>query len=413
MNTLENLYHINNNKVKSQRAERILKLQKKAEKARKLRDQALHKRYDFDNDENLNNLLSDNNYFNRLNNVNEYNHYSDEDEDNDETSSEDDEYSNIDNLIIIPSTKNWYTYGYEHIIRSINGTMKVFDLDMIEADIESFILKTKNVYFLRRIPDIVIKNRHLECFQNVNLILIPGTDGFASYDFNITEVICVNNDIYKWAIEIFQNNVKIVKHFNKEKLILNPRRFSEHQVLFLHIMDGFISQTDVVLNAWLDQRIKYMNTHPQLLILAEFSQFYQIFQIFRHQLQPINGGRTPHIEFKEFFKVKNRNIYISFYNYSYPELELISKSVSFMIQPGSSQVKYLAKKWKCGLISQNNQNGFELIPKFIDYDLIFRRRKLELYVSEGDQQFPYKYTTHQQLLIKVRQALHYMKSLKE
>ena len=83
-----------------------------------------------------------------------------------------------------------------------------------------------------------------------------------------------------------------------------------------------------------------------------------------------------------------------------------------MVQPGSSEVKKMARKWKCGLIAQDNNNGFELVHNFIDYNLIFRRKRLELYVNEGDQQFPNKYTSHQKLLIKVRQALKYINSTK-
>ena len=249
----------------------------------------------------------------------------------------------------------------------------------------------------------------MSCFNNVNISIIPGTDGFAIYDFNVSEIICINPDLYKWATEIFdESTVTLTKMYSRNIRILNPKHFTDHQVLFLHIMDNYISHTDVVLNAWLDKRITTLEPHPQLLILAEFRQFYHIFQIYRYKIEPVEGARTAFIEFKDIFKVKNRNIYISFHNYSFEELDLISKSVSFMIQPGSSQVRKLARKWGCGLIAQNNDNGFELKPRFIDHELIFKRKRMELYVREGDQHYPYKYTSPYRVLLKVRQATQYI-----
>ena len=313
-----------------------------------------------------------------------------------------------DSVIILPSTMNWYTCGYEHIIKSLNAPIKVFDISTIEADIIRVINNVKNVYFLRRIPDIIRHNQDLPCLQDTRLILIPGTDGFAIYDLNISEIMCINPSIYNWADEIFESDtIQITKVYGRNLKVMTPKTFSQHQVLFLHIMDSFIAHTDIVLNAWLDKRIKQAEPYPQLLILAEFSQFYQIFQIFRKSLEPI-PGQTHFFHFKDLFKVKNRNIYISFYNYSFEELEQISKSVAFMIQPGSSEVKKLARKWGCGLIAQNNDNGFELEPRFIDHNLIFKRDRLELYVNEGDQEYPHKYTTPVRLLSRVLQASQYM-----
>lgn len=413
MSTLENLYHMNIHILNTKKEKRIAYLKHKVEKARKRRELILSRNAskddvqsdedELDEDELDEDVLDEDNLDDILIN---------DDIDSDSSDSESEE-DNIENMVILPSFMNWYTCGYEHILKSINGKMYVMDKSIIQSDIIKIMSNVKNVYFLRRIPSVIIENRFLPCFDNVNIILIPGTDGFATFDFNVTEIICVNERIYTWATTVFEDTVTIHKQYPKNnRIIMSPRTFTNNQVMFLHVMDSFVSQTDVVLNAWLDKRIKGFDTHPQLLILAEFSQFYQIFQIFRNQLVQVYNAQTPFIQFKEFFQVKNRNIFISFHNYSYEELDLISKSVAFMVQPGSSEVKKMARKWKCGLIAQDNNNGFELVHNFIDYNLIFRRKRLELYVNEGDQQFPNKYTSHQKLLIKVRQALKYINSTK-
>lgn len=409
MNVLERLYQINNYTVHSKRAERIQKLQNKAAIAKKNREMLLKKMKeakpqedgdsdsDSEDNENIDVPITP-----VQESINEYMTEDEESEDEFEIDQD------VDSVILVPSDKNWYTCGYEHVINRLNAPLKVFDMSTIEADIIRLINSVKNVYFIRRIPDIIRFNQDLECLRHVNLILIPGTDGFAVYDLNISEIICIKPDIYNWANEIFEGGtIQITKMYGKNLKIPNPKMFTQHQVLFLHIMDNFISHTDAVLNAWMDPRIKTAEPYPQLLILAEFNQFYQIFQIFRKELEPI-PGQTQFFEFKELFKIKNRNIYISFYNYSYEELEQISKSVAFMVQPGSSEVKKLARRWKCGLIAQNNDNGFQLEPAFVDHNLIFKRKRLELYVNEGDQEYPHKYTTYVRVLSRVLQASQYI-----
>ena len=413
MSTLEHLYTINRNEINNRIISRKNSLKQRAQKARDIRHKLLHKYTKMIHTEDGDDNEDDDN-------EDDYNEDNDEHEDDNieqsilecdsdsDSESDYEEYDDLEKIVILPSYMNWYTCGYEHVLKSIQGKLEVFDISVIPEDIERKLQYVKEIYFLRKIPDIFITNQGLKCLNNKKIILIPGCDGFATFSFIINEVICIKPHIYDWATQIFEDDITITKMYSRSNIIPNPRTFSQHNVLFLHIMDGFISQTDVVINAWLDKKIKLLNPYPQLLILAEFSQFYQMFQIFRYNLDRITGGRTPHIEFKEFYKVRNRNIYISFHNYSFEELELISKSVSFMVQPGSSEVKKLAKKWNVGLISQDNPNGFELKPKFIDYNLICRRRRMELYVSHGDQQYPHKYTNHFKLLRRIKQASQYV-----
>ena len=56
----------------------------------------------------------------------------------------------VDSVILVPSDKNWYTCGYEHVINRLNAPLKVFDMSTIEADIIRLINSVKNVYFIAK-----------------------------------------------------------------------------------------------------------------------------------------------------------------------------------------------------------------------------------------------------------------------
>lgn len=314
-----------------------------------------------------------------------------------------------ESVFILEHSQPWSTCGYEHIIKKLNFKIVRISEIMSKDELISELHNVNELYIIKKIPYILNKCQNEDFMKDKKIILIPGIDGFATYSMNISQVICKNKEIFDWANDVFDtDSVEIVKMFYKKQIILNPETFDNHKVLFLHIMDGFASQTDVVLNAWLDPRIKTENKVPQLLILADFNHFYQVFQLFNKSLIPISNGKTAFVKFKNFYRIKNKNIFISFYNYSLEELESICKSVSFFVQPGSCEFAGLIKKYNCGMISQNISNGFSLRPRFIDYDIVVKRLQYELYLTDGDQHYPFKYVRPITLIKRVKQAVKYV-----
>ena len=393
--TIEQIYQFE----KQQRSKKIFELQQKAEKARLLRSKQKHideKNININDTEiHIDKILQSNLNINHK-------------EGNDtEIYDEKNIIKSQKSVFILEQSQPWSMCGYEHIIKKLNfKIIRISDL-MSKDELISEFQDAIELYIIQKIPYILNKFQNEDFMKDKKIILIPGIDGFATYSMNISQVIC--KDIFIWANNVFDtDNVEVIKMFSRKQIILNPESFDNHKVLFLHIMDSFTSQTDVVLNAWLDPRIKTDNKIPQLLILADFNHFYQIFQLFNKNLIPIKNGKTAFIQFKNFFKIKNKNIFISFHNYTLDELELICKSVSFFVQPSQCDFAKLVKKFNCGIITQDISNGFSLLPRFIDYDIVIKRLQYELYLTDGDQHYPFKYVRPITLIKRVKQAVKYV-----
>lgn len=400
--SIEQIYQIEQQEYHNERSKKIMDLQQKAEEARLLRLKQKHNRDNIsisDKDIKIHTIINSD--------LNKDKNYKDN-EDNEDSDGTCD-HKNDDSIFIIHQSRPWSMCGYEHIINKLNFRIINIEQFILKDELIRELRDVKKIYIINKIPHIFVRNQKEQFMKDKEFILIPGIDGFATYSMNISQVICKNREIFEWVNNVFDtDHVEITKMYVKKQVLFNPDSFDTHKVLFLHIMDGFTSQTDVVLNAWMDPRIKTDNNVPQLLILADFNYFYQIFQLFNKSLVPIKNGKTSFINFQKFFQVKNRNIFVSFYNYSLKELELICKSVSFFVQPSSCDFIKLAKKFQCGIISQDLSNGFSLRPRFIDHDIVIKRKQYELYLTDADQHYPFKYTRPITLIKRVKQAVRYV-----
>ena len=181
MDVLETLYIINNNDIQQKRINRLNQINRRIERSRIIRERLLQRQNSIKSDYNPNQNKIENNELDEEKSNDEEsndeesndeesnddkklenNESDDESDDNehinmedleeieeeydDDTDSDDDIDENTHSIIILPSFMNWYTCGYEHVIKSINAPLKVFDLTMIESDIERIISSVKYLF---------------------------------------------------------------------------------------------------------------------------------------------------------------------------------------------------------------------------------------------------------------------------
>lgn len=306
-------------------------------------------------------------------------------------------------VYIIPSNSAWERHVANIMLPDVlNDIHTITDNCSIE-DVLKVIGTAKNIVFLIRIPNVC---RQCTCLKERYIILMPLTNGFNVGKQKIDEVWCISSEIEDWVVhlETFEPSAIISKHTVPPRYKMLQRKVVRKDGVYLHIMNGVLSQTDLVFRTWYMDNIQVLLGYiPELLILADINSFFAIYQLYRNDITSTTyslGG----IDIPFTFHVKKYNIYVSFHAFDQSVLKELAPFVKCLIQPNQDDViAYMALTLNVNLITSNKLlRGYQIQPVETKQKISCRYKNTEMYFfSDSKNAYPHMYSNEDEIVKKI------------